>query len=210
MIQEISGSDHFWLEVCDRCGDFNWNEDKISIWLLQKDLELCIKNKLFDLSCLNDVPRFDCIKGKNIEVESDYAEKIFLFLAENFESAYDKFCHDNFPLLQDILKLNFCTILSPKVTKPDMPRVGWNDSSLFRKELKNERIIISNEYDNIGFNSNKMRDAGIYESCSGVNLYCSQDILVDSIYKTLTNKLRESGYLSGSFSLDFTKGIKFE
>lgn len=210
LIQEIPFGNHFWQEVCDRWGDFDWRKGKISTFLLQKDLELCIKNKLFDLSCLKDTPRFGRIKGMNIEVNNSYAEEIFSFLAQNFESAYEKFCHDNFPLLQGELRLNSCTILSPKVTKPDMPRVGWNDSSMFRKKITNERIIISNEYDGIGFDSNKRRDVGIYESCSGVYLYCSQDILVDSIYQTLTNKLKKLGYLHDSFSLNFTTGIEFE
>ena len=120
LIQEIPADNHFWQEICDSLGYFNWNKDKLSIWLLQRDLEICIKNRLFDLSCLNNVPRFGRIHGMNIEVDDNYAEKIFMYLVENFEDSYNKFCKENFPLLKDVLKLNFCTILSPKVTKPNM------------------------------------------------------------------------------------------
>lgn len=204
---------YFWHELCDTLVDYDpsYQKKKISIWLLQKDLELCFKNKLFDSKSLNDVPRLARIHGKNIEVENDYAEKIFLYLAQKFEDSYNKFCQDNFPFLKDVLKLNYCTILSPRVIKPDIPRVGWNNSFLLRKNLTNERIIISNEYDNIElYDFNERKEAGIIFSSTTVSLYCSEDILIDSIYLTLTNKLKKLGYISDSFSLSFAAGVEFE
>lgn len=212
LIQQIPPDNHFWQYVCDRYGDFKWDQDnKISTYLLQQDLELCLKNKLFDLTSLNDVPRFGRIHGKNINVRDNYAEQIFLYLAKHFENSYGKFCQQNFPFLNDYLKLNSCTILSPKVRKPEMPVFGWDDSWIIRKnDTNNERIIVSNKYDSIKFDLEKQKIAfGIPYSKIYVALYCSEDILIDSIYQTLAYKLKKLRYISDGFCLHF-KGIEFE
>ena len=94
-----------------------------------------------------------------------------------------------------------------------MPIVGWNHSSLFRKHLENKHIIISNEYDKIEIcDSNKRREAGIIPIPKEISLYYSKDILIDSIYLTLTNKLEKLGYISNSSSFSFSSaaGVEFE
>jgi hypothetical protein len=58
---------------------------------------------------------------------------------------------------------------------------------------------------------NKRREAGIISINKGIRLYCSKDILIDSIYRTLTNKLEKLGYISNSSSFSFSfAGVEFE
>jgi hypothetical protein len=207
---------YFWHELCDTLIDYDpsYHKEKISFWLLQKDLELCIKNKRFDLSCLKNVPEFGRIHAMNIEVEGDYSKKIFLYLEKHFEEVYDKFCQENFPLLKSDLKLNSCNILCPEVCKPVVPGgIGWDsDCWIISKEYKesDEHILVSNEYDSIKTDWNALKEAFVNYSSKSVRLRCSENILKDSIYQTLTHKLKKLGYLPSSFSLNSDSGVEFE
>jgi hypothetical protein len=200
LIQEIPVGNLLWQDVCDKWGDFNWGKDKISTFLLRKDLELCIKNKLFDLSCLTNVPEFKPTPGGYKVVKNDYAEKVFLYLEQYFEEVYDRFCQENFPLLKSNLKLNYCNNLYGKVCEPQaITNTCWDNYCriISKKCGEGDKHILV------------LKNTELEKNSKAANLSGSKNILIDSIYQTLIHKLEKIGYVSKS-TFPAAVGVRFE
>ncbi len=200
-------NNYFWHELCDARIKYDSSvfKKKMSLWFLQENLYFCIKNKLFDLSCLTNVPEFKPTPGRYKVVKNDYAEKVFLYLEQYFEEVYDRFCQENFPLLKSNLKLNYCNNLYGKVCEPQaITNTCWdNYCRIISKECEegDKHILVL-----------KNIKTELEENSKAVNLSGSKNILIDSIYQTLIHKLEKIGYVSKStFPADFfPTGVMFE